>query len=128
MNGTVLAFDFGERRIGVAVGETVVRQAHPIEVIDAEKRDDRFARIGALIAEWRPGLLVVGRPVHMDGTPHEITSRAMRFANQLRGRFGLPVFEVDERYSTTEAHSLGAQDADAASAAIILEQFFRSLD
>jgi putative holliday junction resolvase len=80
-----------------------------------------------LIAEWQPAALVVGVPVHPDGTPHENTARAQRFARQLHGRFKLTVHEVDERYTTTEAHALGAADVDAASAAIILEQYLRSL-
>ena len=88
----------------------------------------RFPKIAERIREWGPDALVVGVPFHPDGAAHENTLRAQKFARQLRGRYGLPVYEVDERYSTTEAHSLGAQDADAASAAIILEQFLRSLD
>jgi putative Holliday junction resolvase len=79
------------------------------------------------IEQWQPDALVVGIPFHPDGAPHDNTVRAQRFARQLRGRFGLPVFEVDERYSTTQALSEGARDADAAAACIILEQFLRSL-
>jgi putative Holliday junction resolvase len=84
-------------------------------------------QIAARIQEWQPDALVVGVPYHPDGAAHENTARALKFARQLRGRSGLPVFEVDERYSTTEAHALGAKDTDAASACIILEQFLRSL-
>ncbi len=79
------------------------------------------------LAEWQPDALVIGVPYHPDGASHENTARALKFVCQLRGRFGLPVFEVDERYSTTEALAGGASDADAASACIILEQFLRSL-
>ena len=79
------------------------------------------------IREWQPDALVIGVPYHPDGAPHENTARALKFGRQLRGRFGLQVFEVDERYSTTEAISAGAADADAASACIILEQFLRNL-
>lgn len=79
------------------------------------------------IREWQPDALVIGVPYHPDGASHENTARSLKFARQLRGRFGLQVFEVDERYSTTEAHSTGARDADAASACIILEQFLRNL-
>ena len=86
-----------------------------------------FTAVAALLQTWKPDALVLGVPTHPDGAAHENTARALKFARQLRGRFGLPVFEVDERYSTTEAHSLGATDADAASACIILEQFLRSL-
>jgi putative holliday junction resolvase len=119
-----LAFDFGARRIGVASGNGLMRQATPLRTIDAEAADARFAAIGQLIAEWQPTALVVGVPRHPDGAPHDNTRRAERFARQLQGRFVLPVFEVDERYSTTEALSEHARDADAAAAAIILNQFF----
>ena len=123
---TFLAFDFGLKRTGVASGNRLTRTATPQPTISAPG-DARFAPIAERIQEWQPDALVVGVPFHPDGTPHENTARAQKFARQLRGRFGLEVFEVDERYSTTEAHSLGAQDADAASACIILEQFLRSL-
>jgi putative holliday junction resolvase len=123
---TFLAFDFGLKRTGVASGNRLTRTATPQPSINA-LGDARFAPIAERIQEWQPDALVVGVPFHPDGAPHENTVRAQKFARQLRGRFGLEVFEVDERYSTTEAHSLGAQDADAASACIILEQFLRSL-
>jgi len=122
-----LAFDYGLKRTGFASGNRLTRTATPRGTIAAEG-DARFAQIAQRLKEWEPDALVVGVPFHPDGAPHENTLRAQKFARQLRGRFGLPVYEVDERYSTTEAHSLGAQDADAASAAIILEQFLRSLD
>ena len=121
-----LAFDFGLKRTGVAVGTRMLRTATPQGTIRAEG-DARFAPIAQRIAEWQPDALVVGVPFHPDGAPHENTARAQKFARQLRGRFGLQVFEVDERYSTTEARAAGALDADAASACIILEQFLRSL-
>ena len=121
-----LAFDFGTKRVGVATGNTVTRSATPLRTI-AAVGDARFSAIGALIDEWQPAALVVGVPFHPDGAPHDNTDRARRFARQLQGRFGLPVHEVDERYSTTEALASGAKDADAASACIILEQFLRSL-
>lgn len=124
MPSTCLAFDFGTRRVGVAVGNTVSRLAQPLPSI-AVQGDARFAAIGRLIAEWRPDRLVVGVPFHPDGAPHENTLRARRFARQLHGRYGLPVDEVDERYTTTEALSLGARDADAGAACLILEQYFR---
>ncbi len=117
-----LAFDFGARRIGVATGNTLTRDAQPLRTL-AVRGDARFEAIGQLIAEWRPDALVVGVPFHPDGAAHENTERARRFARRLHGRFRLPVHEVDERYTTTEARSLGAQDLDAASAAIILDQF-----
>ena len=123
---TFLAFDFGLKRTGVASGNRLLGSATPQATIRAEG-DARFAQVAQRIAEWQPDALVLGVPYHPDGASHENTARALKFGRQLRGRFGLPVFEVDERYSTTEAHSSGARDADAASACIILEQFFRSL-
>lgn len=120
-----LAFDFGLKRTGVAVGNRLTRSAQGQPTIRAEG-DARFAQVQARIREWQPDALVVGIPFHPDGASHENTARAQKFARQLRGRFGLPVYEVDERYSTTEALASGAEDADAASARIILEQFLRS--
>ncbi|SFC02756.1 putative holliday junction resolvase [Polaromonas sp. OV174] len=123
---TFLAFDFGLKRTGVASGNKLTRSATPQATIVAEGAA-RFPLIAARIKEWQPDALVVGVPFHPDGASHENTLRAQKFARQLRGRFGLQVFEVDERYSTTEALAGGAKDADAASACIILEQFLRSL-
>ena len=123
---TFLAFDFGLKRTGVATGNRLLRSATPQATIRAEG-DARFAQVAARIKEWQPDALVIGVPFHPDGASHENTAKARRFARQLRGRFGLPVHEVDERYSTTEALSSGARDADAASACIILEQFLRAL-
>ncbi len=122
---TFLAFDFGAKRTGVAVGTRLMRSAQPLSSIQAVG-DAKFEQISKRIAEWQPDALVVGVPFHPDGASHENTLRARKFARQLHGRYGLKVFEVDERYSTTEALSNGAKDADAASACIILEQFFRS--
>ena len=119
-----LAFDFGTLRVGVASGNTVMRQASPLGTVAAEG-DARFAVIGKLITEWRPDALVVGVPFHPDGAEHGNTRRARRFARQLHGRYALPVHEVDERYTTVEAIASGAADVDAASAALILDQFFR---
>ena len=120
-----LAFDFGEKRTGVAAGNTLLRRGQPLQTL-AVQGDARFAAIQSLIKEWQPHALVVGVPFHPDGAEHDNTRRARRFARQLHGRFGLPVHEVDERYTTTEARALGASsaDADAAAAALILEQFF----
>jgi putative holliday junction resolvase len=123
---TYLAFDFGTRRVGVAVGNTLLGQASPLKTV-ATEGDARFAALQALILEWQPAALVVGVPFHPDGAEHDNTQRARRFARQLHGRFRLPVHEVDERYTTTEALSEGAADADAGAAAIILDQFFRQL-
>ena len=123
---TFLAFDFCTKRVGVASGNSMMRQAQPLRTISAEG-DARFKAIGQLISEWAPDALVVGVPYHPDGAPHENTARAQKFGRQLAGRFHLPVIEVDERYSTTEAQAQGARDLDAASAAIILQQHFNSL-
>ena len=120
-----LAFDFGQRRVGVASGNAITRSATPLRTL-AEQGERRFDAVAGLIDEWKPDALVVGVPFHPDGAAHENTQRALRFARQLRGRFGLPVHEVDERYSTTQARSEGAKDLDAASAAIILEQFLNA--
>ena len=123
---TFLAFDFGLKRTGVASGNSLTRTASAQATIAAEGVA-RFPLIQARIKEWQPDALVVGIPFHPDGASHDNTVRAQKFARQLRGRFHLQVFEVDERYSTTEALASGARDADAASACIILEQFLRSL-
>ena len=123
---TFLALDYGLKRTGVAIGNRLLKTATPQGTIAAEG-DARFARIAERIREWQPDALVIGVPTHPDGGEHENTLRARKFGRQLRGRFGLAVYEVDERYSTTEAHSMGAKDADAAAAAIILEQFLRTL-
>ena len=121
-----LAFDFGTRRVGVATGNSLTRTATPLTTVAVEG-EARMAAIAALIADWRPAALVVGVPRHPDGAAHANTERARRFGRQLQARFGLPVHEVDERYSSTEAEASGAADVDAASAAIILEQFLRTL-
>jgi putative Holliday junction resolvase len=123
---TFIAFDYGEKRTGVAVGNRLLGTAQPQGSIQAQG-DARFAPIEKVIKEWQPDALVIGVPYHPDGAAHENTARAKKFGRQLHGRFKLPVFEVDERYSTTEALSNGARDADAASACIILEQFLRQL-
>jgi putative Holliday junction resolvase len=101
--GTVLAFDFGTERIGVAVGETKVGVAHPLTTLANRRGNEHFADIAALIAEWRPVMLLVGLPTHADGTPHAMTARARRFAEQLRGRFALPIAFGDERFTTQDA-------------------------
>lgn len=121
-----LALDWGLRRVGVAYGTALLGRAKPLLTLH-EQGETRFARIGQLIAQWQPDALVVGVPRHPDGAPHENTARAQRFARQLAGRFGLPVHEVDERYTSVEAEAAGASDTDAAAAALILEQFLRSL-
>jgi len=121
---SLLAFDFGIRRVGVATGTRFTGTAQALKSIALEG-EARFEAIARLIREWQPDALVIGVPFHPDGAEHEITQRARKFGRQLKSRFRLPVHEVDERYTSVEAESLGARDVDAASAALILEQFFR---
>ena len=121
---TVLCFDFGLKRIGVAVGNTLIRQAQPLSIVTAATNDAKFAEIGALIQEWQPALCVVGLPLHPDGAEHEMTVRCRRFANQLNGRFGVATALVDERYSSAVIAQKQGESVDAQSAAIILQQYF----
>ena len=123
---TFLAFDFGLKRTGVATGNRLTRTTTPQPTIVATA-DTRLSAAAQRVKEWQPDALIVGVPFHPDGAAHDNTARARKFARQLRAHIALPVFEVDERYSTTEAIASGAKDADAASACIILEQFLRSL-
>lgn len=104
--GTVLGFDFGEKRIGVAVGELETGLATPLLTIAEEATDRRFQQIENLLSEWKPCALIVGLPVHMDGTEHELTRLARKFGNRLTGRFGLPVKFVDERLSSVAADEM----------------------
>jgi putative holliday junction resolvase len=123
---TFLAFDFGLKRTGVAVGNRLLRTATAQATIKAQGAAT-LAQAEARVREWQPDAVVVGVPFHPDGASHDNTARARKFARQLRARTNLPVFEVDERYSTTEAIAAGANDPDAGAACIILEQFLRSL-
>jgi putative Holliday junction resolvase len=100
---TVLAFDFGEKYLGVAVGDTETRIASPLGMIAASANEKRFAEIDAMIGEWRPGKLVVGLPLHMDGAEHDMSRRARRFARQLEARYRLPVAMEDERLTSAAA-------------------------
>jgi len=126
--GTILAFDFGLKRIGVAVGEPETGTAHPLPGI-ALTGDARFAAIGALVAQWRPATLVVGLPLAANGSTHDMTRRAERFARQLHGRFRLPVELVDERFTSVEAENrtrgrrAGRLAVDSIAAQLILEQY-----
>ncbi|MGB8077601.1 MAG: Holliday junction resolvase RuvX [Gallionella sp.] len=99
----MLAFDFGTKRIGIAIGNTLLRKANPLTTINDEKTDTRFARIGVLVKEWQPEALVVGLPSNDDGTAHELTALCRRFANRLKGRFDLPTILLDERYTSLAA-------------------------
>lgn len=132
--GTVLAFDFGEKRIGVATGEIILKAAHALTTIETEKKDTRFAEIGKLIDEWKPNLLIVGLPTHLDGSEHHLTQLSKKFAQRLEGRFNLPVMMVDERLSSAEAAqqlnsaNIKAQQqkamVDAVAAQVILQSYF----
>ncbi len=126
IDGVVLAFDFGARRIGVAIGNGLTRQARPLTSIDAAQNDARWTAMDALINEWAPAALVIGIPRHPDNAPHAMTARCERFARQLEGRYRVPVARIDERYSSAAAE--GADDVDAAAAAIILQQWFDGHD
>ncbi len=134
--GTVLAFDFGEKRIGVATGESMLASAHPLTVIHAESNDDRFAAIGKLVLEWQPERLVVGLPTHADGTPHEMTRLARKFGERLHKKFALPVSFADERMTSLDAearlretgrNSKSAKPLlDAVAAQLILQTWFEN--
>ena len=121
---TVLGLDFGLKRIGVAVGNTGVRQAQPLQIIDEPTNDGKFAVLGKLLAEWQPALCVVGLPRHPDGAEHDMTVRCRRFANQLHGRFGVDTVLVDERYSSAVLPQRRGERIDDQAAAIILQQYF----
>jgi len=137
LTGTVLGFDFGEVRIGVATGETMLKVAHPLTTISAESNAIKFAQIAELIQEWRPCLLVVGLPTHMDGEAHLMTQLSKKFAQRLEGRFNLPVMMVDERLSSDEAAQNLTESGvtgrkqksrlDAVAAQTILQSYFDQL-
>ena len=123
MTKTILAFDFGEKRIGVAVGNTISKTAQALKIIQGKNQDEKFKAIEALIQEWQPQLLVVGLPTHPDGAEHEMTLKAKRFGNQLHGRYQKEVVWVDERYT-----SISVQDGnDALAAQLILQQYLDTL-
>ena len=120
---TLLAFDFGEKRIGVAVGNTITKTAEPLTIIQQKNQDERWKAIEALIQEWQPKILIVGLPRHPDGAEHEMTHKAKRFGNQLHGRFQKQVVWVDERYTSVSVD--GGNDALAAQ--LILQQYLEEL-
>jgi putative Holliday junction resolvase len=122
--GTVLAFDFGLKRIGVAVGNTILKQAQPLIILREATNDAKFDAIAALIREWQPSLCVVGLPRHPDGAEHEMSLRCRRFANQLHGRFNVKTVLVDERYSSAVISQQRGEAIDDQAAAIILQQYF----
>jgi putative holliday junction resolvase len=137
ISGTVLAFDFGEKRIGVAVGETILKAAHAHTTIEAETNEVRFSHIARLIEEWKPSLLIVGLPTHLDGSAHQLTQLSKKFAQRLEGRFNLPALMIDERLTSAEAaqqlsiRGVKARDQkamiDAVAAQVILQSYFDSL-
>ena len=121
IDGAVLGFDFGARRIGVAIGNRLTGHARPLTTIDAIDTEARWKALNAVIDEWQPAALAVGIPLHPDGAPHAMTARCERFARQLEGRYRLSVVRVDERYSSAVVEREG--DVDAAAAAVILQQW-----
>ncbi|HEX4942765.1 MAG TPA: Holliday junction resolvase RuvX [Usitatibacteraceae bacterium] len=137
LSGTLLGFDFGEKRLGVAVGETQTRLAHPVAAIAEEATEARFAAIGRLVAEWHPAGFVVGLPRHADGSEHAVARLANKFARRLSARFGLPVAFVDETLTSAEAAMLlreaggrakGKGDLDAQAAALILQSYLDDMN
>jgi putative Holliday junction resolvase len=132
LSGTLIGFDFGEKRLGVAVGETATRLAHPVAAIAEEATEARFAAIARLVAEWRPAGFVVGLPRHRDGGEHVVARLAGKFARRLQARFGLPVAFVDETLTSAEAASRlreagargpGKGGLDAHAATLILQSY-----
>jgi putative Holliday junction resolvase len=121
---TLLGFDFGLKRIGVAVGNSLLRQAQPLTIIAAPTNDARFAAIAALLDQWQPARCVVGLPLHPDGAEHAMTLRCRRFANQLHGRYGVDTILVDERYSSAVLTQVRGVHVDDRAAAVILQQYF----
>jgi putative Holliday junction resolvase len=134
--GTLIGFDFGERRIGVAVGETSTRIANPLGAIDAVANEERFREIAKLVAEWQPKAFVVGLPRHSDDSEHAVAKLAQKFARRLSARFNLPVAFVDETLTSAIAESeLRAtrtraprkSDVDALAATIILQSYLDAM-
>jgi len=121
---TVLAFDYGTKRIGVAIGNSVIRQAQPLKTIQNKSLDETFQSIQKIVKEWEVTNFVVGLPMHPDGAEHEMTQRAKRFGNQLHGRLNLPVKWVDERYTSAVVDDQQG-DIDGQAAVLILEQYFQ---
>ena len=132
-NATVLAFDFGTHRIGVAVGNSLIRFAQPLVTIAGDSDTTTLAAIAALVNEWQPQQLVVGLPLHADGTPHAMTAKARDFARELGKRFNLPIAMVDERWTTEAAQDQlnrerggreGRTHRDEIAALLILQAYF----
>ena len=136
-SNTVIAFDFGTKSIGVAVGQTITGTARPLAALKAREGIPDWELIAAVFREWQPDYVVVGLPLNMDGTPQLVTNQAKKIANRLHGRFGIRAELHDERLSTVEARAnlfadggyraLGKDKVDSASAVIILESWFEQL-
>ncbi|MBC7490560.1 MAG: Holliday junction resolvase RuvX [Glaciimonas sp.] len=124
---TILGFDFGLKRVGVAVGNTLLKQAQPLTIISAISNDAKFVGIAALLKEWQPARCIVGLPLHPDDKPHEMSMRCLRFAKQLQGRYGVAIVLVDERYSSAVIQHQRGELIDDRAAAIILQQYFDDL-
>ncbi|MFZ6799427.1 Holliday junction resolvase RuvX [Undibacterium sp. Di24W] len=124
LSGCILAFDFGLKRIGVAVGNTMLKQAQALNIISAASNDAKFEAIAKLVQDWQPVLCVVGLPMHPDGAAHEMTVRCQRFANQLHGRYGVKIALVDERYTSAMFKAKQGEHIDDQAAALILQQYF----
>lgn len=125
---TLLAFDYGAKKLGVALGNTLLKQARPLDLILEPTRDGRFARIAALIDTWQPERFVVGLALATDGSEQYASQHCRRFARQLEGRYGIPVVLVDERGSSVEAQKItGNAPDDAVAAAIILQRYFDTI-
>jgi len=121
---TALGFDYGERRIGVAVGQSITGSARPLTTLKSRGLRPDWETLSALVDEWRPERFVVGMPSHADGSDHALKPRIDRFCRQLTGRYGVPVSIIDERLSSYEAASRGGADVDAGAACVILETWF----
>lgn len=132
--GLIMAFDYGTSSIGVAIGQSITKTAHPINALKTKNGQPNWDDVLKLLNEWLPEKLVIGLPLNMDGTPQEMTAKAQKFAQRLHGRFGKPIFMQDERLTTVEAKqnlfdqngfkSLNKAAIDSESAVIILENWF----
>lgn len=121
----ILAFDYGLARIGVAIGNTVVKDSRPLTIIHWKKNQEKWKQITAIMESWKPALVVIGIPRHKDGAPNSMTSVCENFANQINGRFNVYVARVDERFSSVEVENSGEDYIDDLAAQVILEQWFR---
>lgn len=112
---TLLGFDFGTKRIGIAIAQEITGTANPLTTITAVKHKPDWDSISKIIKEWQPDLLIVGLPLHMDGTEQAMTQAARRFSNQLNGRYQIPIALMDERLSSNEAESILSEQSSSRS-------------